>query len=198
MNNSRLRSVICVFAFVIFSLPASAATFNVLGGNFELVDPQQGNPPAIASLTGNGFLEEGLFDGSAAAVATDSSATFAGFFPDLFLGQTLLLYYAATGTDSLMHPAPTIDFNTMTADLSSLYANWNLNEFNIGGLATVIQTGANMWELSVTQTQPSGPFLGFTTIVNMQISQVPVPAAIWLFDSGLLGMIGVSRLQQSA
>jgi hypothetical protein len=114
----------------------------------------------------------------------------------------LILYYAATGSDGLIHSAPTIDFNTMTADMDSMYANWNstpgnIQEFNVGGLATVTPTGATTWELSFTHTQFDGPFLGFTSVVNMQISQVPVPAAVWLFGSGLLGLIGIVRRKKT-
>jgi len=116
---------------------------------------------------------------------------------------------AATGSDGLIHSAPTIDFNTMTADMDSMYANWNstpgnIQEFNVGGLATVTPTGATTWELSFTHTQFDGPFLGFTSVVNMQtsvvnkqISQVPVHAAVWLFGSGLLGLIGIVRRKKT-
>jgi hypothetical protein len=31
------------------------------------------------------------------------------------------------------------------------------------------------------------------TLTDLQISQIPVPAAVWLFGSGLLGLVGVAR-----
>ena len=39
----------------------------------------------------------------------------------------------------------------------------------------------------------SGPFAGLNVVLDIQISSVPVPAAVWLFGSGLLGLIGVAR-----
>lgn len=201
MTKSLLLSVVCAIAFTLTSSTASAAIFNVLGGTFDVYDPN-GLFVGGVPLVGNGVLVEGVFDGSAAAVATDSSATYAGFDTALFLSNPLILYYAATGSDGLTHSAPTIDFNTMTADMSSMYANWNstsgsIQEFNIGGFATVTPTGANMWELDFTHEQLDGPFLGFTSVVNMQISQVPVPAAVWLFGSGLIGLVGLARRKKA-
>jgi hypothetical protein len=91
----------------------------------------------------------------------------------------------------------------MTADMGSLYANRNstpstIQEFNIGGIASVASTGANTWDVSITHTQLDGAFAGMTSVVTMQISQVPVPAAVWLFGSGLLGLLGVARHRKAA
>jgi hypothetical protein len=52
-----------------------------------------------------------------------------------------------------------------------------------------------------------GPFAGFNANFNAtmtpgpdvsDIPQVPVPAAVWLFGSGLLGLVGVARRKKSA
>jgi hypothetical protein len=52
--------------------------------------------------------------------------------------------------------------------------------------------------VSITHTQLDGAFAGMTSVVTMQISQVPVPAAVWLFGSGLLGLLGVARHRKAA
>jgi hypothetical protein len=45
----------------------------------------------------------------------------------------------------------------------------------------------------------NGPFPGFnanfdiTSVHVTSVSTVPVPAAVWLFGSGLLGLVGVAR-----
>jgi hypothetical protein len=194
MKKLRLLGIACFIAFTLTSPIVSAATFNVLSGTFDVTDPDGLYVGGVA-LTGNGVLVEGLFDGSASAIpGTDPTATFAGFATSPpFLGTPFEFYYAATGTDFLTHTAPIIDFNTMTADMSSMYTFWNGSEFNVGGLATVVQTGANMWDLSFTHTQLDSPFIDFTSVMTMQISQVPVPAAVWLFGSGLIGLIGIAR-----
>ena len=40
-----------------------------------------------------------------------------------------------------------------------------------------------------------GPFNGFSP--NFNFGQVPVPAAVWLFGSGLIGLIGLAKRKQS-
>lgn len=42
----------------------------------------------------------------------------------------------------------------------------------------------------------NGPFPGFNA--NFDFTVVPVPAAVWLFGSGLLGLIGVARRKKAA
>lgn len=41
-----------------------------------------------------------------------------------------------------------------------------------------------------------GPFPGFSA--NFDMTAVPVPAAVWLFGSGLIGLAGVARRRKSA
>ncbi|HHZ88239.1 MAG TPA: VPLPA-CTERM sorting domain-containing protein, partial [Chromatiaceae bacterium] len=41
-----------------------------------------------------------------------------------------------------------------------------------------------------------GPFAGFSAnfdITAIHITNVPVPAAVWLFGSGLVGLAGIAR-----
>ena len=50
---------------------------------------------------------------------------------------------------------------------------------------------AGLWYINIhTDAFPSGEIRG-------QVNVVPVPAAVWLFGSGLLGLIGVARRQKS-
>ena len=47
--------------------------------------------------------------------------------------------------------------------------------------------------LSVTLVEPTGYSLYFDEILLGEATVVPVPAAIWLFGSGLMGLFGVAR-----
>ena len=44
----------------------------------------------------------------------------------------------------------------------------------------------------------SGPFPGQAPAFNGVVSAVPVPAAVWLFGSGLIGLAGVARRRKAA
>lgn len=43
-----------------------------------------------------------------------------------------------------------------------------------------------------------GAFPGFNANFDFEVAAVPVPAAVWLFGSGLLGLVGVARRRKSA
>ena len=210
MKKSHLLGVLCAFAFNLFTLNASAGTFNVISGTFEVFDLGGISIDGVTSLLGNGVLVEGAYNGDAAGIATDPSATYAGFETALFFGEPgtpIDFYYAPSGVfddpGAPSHNAPTIDFGTMTADMTSIFANWNSNppdyygEYNVGGIASVVALDPYSWELSWSHFQTSGPFEGLTTEMTMVVSQVPLPATVWLFGSGLLGLIGIARCKKA-
>ena len=43
-----------------------------------------------------------------------------------------------------------------------------------------------------------GAFVGFNANFDFDAAAVPVPAAVWLFGSGLLGLVGVARRRKAA
>ena len=93
------------------------------------------------------------------------------------------------------------DYNISTPTASDL-----ANE-GIGG--SPMQDGpfgnmsANFEILSLTMVNPDiggtiDPFCSFDPSGNLCPAAVPVPAAVWLFGSGLLGLVGVARRKKSA
>jgi hypothetical protein len=56
------------------------------------------------------------------------------------------------------------------------------------------QPGANIWVDSTGFGAANPSFIGGSA----QISAVPVPAAVWLFGSGLIGLVGIARRRRSA
>ena len=70
-------------------------------------------------------------------------------------------------------------------------------------------TGDSYLSTDVTATNPAGPdgirglsmidgaFVGFNANFDF-VAPVPVPAAVWLFGSGLLGLVGVARRRKTA
>jgi hypothetical protein len=49
---------------------------------------------------------------------------------------------------------------------------------------------------NVRELAPAGG-AGFFDTVSFDVAPVPVPAAVWLFGSGLLGLVGVARRRKS-
>lgn len=197
----------CVLA--IFTSVSHAATWNVLGGTMEAIAPDGSSPGGLVAFSGNGAFAEGVFTGSAGAIATDSSATYVGMDVFSYLGADFFSYFAPSGKDGEVNrltglSAPSIDLGTMTADMTSMFANWNshvdpytgeyyVGEYNIGGIAEVTDLGLGAYELAWGSIQTSGPFTGVTVNMTMQVSAVPVPAAVWLFGSGLVGLAGFAH-----
>jgi len=187
-----------------FSSLANSAIWNVLGGSMNVYDqfgvsPNGGVPVLFG---GNGAFTDGVFNGSASSIATDSQATYVGIETFQYIGIDLFTYFAPSGKDGETARltglyAPYIDLVSMTANMTSMFANWNstvdyVGEYNIGGMATVTSLDAYSYELVWDSIQASGPYQGMTVEMTMQVSSVPVPAAVWLFGSGLMGLFGFS------
>ncbi len=124
----------------------------------------------------------------------------------------------STGIYGAPPPNGTVDFaaGTIDVDFSSIYADVELllYSFTVGPLGNLSGTstppdayaldwGGN-WSVRVT---PSGGMSGFmqgsfsgldisgtvTIEIAGTVTPVPLPAAVWLFASGLLGLVGVAR-----
>ena len=178
---------------VYFSVSVShAATYQVLRGTLM----SDGTIPLV-EIAGGGSFTEGVFDGSATQCCSsliDVSATNTGLQSFVVLNGNAETYFASSGVDGGVHSAPTIDLSSMTADLSSFYINWNGNEIYMGDVAMVSDLGSGVYELSWSVSD-GALSANIPTIfdLTMQVSAVPVPAAIWLFGSGLLGLVAFSR-----
>jgi len=78
----------------------------------------------------------------------------------------------------------------------------------VGGLSTNAPTGSTVWMLSSVDGNgdgvmgipmpAGGSFAGFNANFNANLTAtpdtvIPIPAAVWLFGSGLLGLVGIAR-----
>ncbi|MCD4718912.1 MAG: PEP-CTERM sorting domain-containing protein [Desulfobacula sp.] len=136
--------------------------------------------------------------------------TFQGFNPSDFLGDGITaMNYAGTSVinaqfgqydltgatleyDVTFTPSQE-EFNryAISIDMLSLYGG-NISELLSGIILELNQSDQNPIALTVPFTIP----MTFSGIVNLQadpVDSVPVPAAIWLLGSGLLGLIGFKR-----
>lgn len=104
---------------------------------------------------------------------------------------------------------------TRNLDMSGWRVTWNgIPSINMGGGATgtlVCETDAcadgDTYTLDYSAVVPVGDPSGFGGVsyqlhlegtISIPATVVPVPAAVWLFGSGLLGLVGVARRKKSA
>jgi len=90
----------------------------------------------------------------------------------------------------------TLDFSgwimTVGGEDYAFGATQNVANYNFDGTNFTLSyswTGSALGSLGVTE---------YDLILNGTVSSVPVPAAAWLFGSGLLGLVGIARRKKSA
>jgi hypothetical protein len=91
------------------------------------------------------------------------------------------------------------DYSLLAVDTGSLlhgpFGNVTTDSFiEIGALPI-----GGVWTVAVGEfpnLQPVPP--GGDYVLNVSVSAIPIPAAVWLFGSGLLGLIGISRRKTAA
>jgi len=110
--------------------------------------------------------------------------------------------------------------NTASLDMTGWTVFWNGGNIDMGAgtstdgvqdpgseFATITCgidcTAGDTFSLSYAANVPTGSFAGFFYTLNMEgtigaPSAVPVPAAVWLFGSGLVGLAGVARRRKAA
>jgi len=128
----------------------------------------------------NFIFEGGAISGLTLAIFDDEADFAAG--PNLEVDVPELIFW--NGVDTLSD----IDSNSLTIDGDFVLAvfdgaNWIGGNINPGSIFT--QPDANAYAVNFTG-------LGGVEIV-VDLAPIPVPAAVWLFGSGLLGLVGVAR-----
>lgn len=72
---------------------------------------------------------------------------------------------------------------------------WFLFQTTNGGYPD-LQYDIGSWRLLLpgwSQSSPTSDVFEIRGTYNVQLAAVPIPAAVWLFGSGLLGLIGIAR-----
>jgi hypothetical protein len=169
VKQMKLHQVSALFMFALVSLPANAATI--------FWEPTNEDVNFIYTTVSGYSLS--IFD-----------------VDDFDTAQTNpLMLNTATGSDTVAIVPSGTDF-----DATSTVTGNSTTLFNDDQFVLAISDGANWFEpLSWFETAAGSNIYevtfsnGIVTSIDAVPTIVPVPAAAWLFGSGLLGLIGLSR-----
>lgn len=143
---------------------------------------------------------------SVASAATITGGTFTMYDPT---GAVVGGSAVVTGDTTSSMTSPTAFFGfkwtahdiTCTGNLCDAPFDWGATanipvvlDWGISGNVWTTQDGDSNGIPGIAMT--AGPFAGFSPYFS--VTTVPVPAAAWLFGSGLLGLVGVARRRRKA
>lgn len=203
-----VMSLLMASVLWIAAAPAMAAEvtrLDITGGSISL------NFGVLGSVTGN-FNANGQ-------LVMNQFQPLPNIFTPLTISHLTFSIFSSSG-GALNLPAPTAQTtgSTMTADLRSLFAGvtssgWSwvntnsaMSSLNIGGIATgSFNQATNAFDIAWTNpfnlTLTTLPLLGpvqltsgsFSLHGTAQLAAVPLPAAMWLFGSGVVALAGLAR-----
>lgn len=175
--------VLLVGVMLVSGAPAMAATvtqLNITGGSVNM-----------------NFGSAGTISGSFQQTGTMVMGQFQEAFLQTPIDGHQFSFTTSDGPlNALSAPSAQTNGATITADLSSLWATFTGpigGELNIGGLATGTydaQTG--QFSLSWTRVI-NVDSMSFDLVGGADVAPVPVPAAVGLFATGLLSLLGMAR-----
>lgn len=176
-----------------------------------------GNPDGHLQTRGTGI---GSFDIGAATQLSDVTGDFGGtvwtasvdlaFFSEAYTGagsfdNAWLRFryqgstqngwdYSLTNAFSPDWSTFSVTFDTSWTDAEAMLNGWLPDNMSISATADPSQSWATtMSNVYSTEIRLSGEGDLVGGIDNFRLSSVPVPAAVWLFASGLLGLFGMAR-----
>lgn len=183
---------------------ASISDFDLSQFNFDITSITGENPNAIATGTSNGIgwtisptsywaprtVTNGTFNFSALPVQTDSLHASAGY--TITFDQTISSLLVALSNDNLND---SINFGLVASDYSGVtFSGTQVNLNNASGGLILFE---NINSLTIQNLNNNnildGYDLAFHAVAAAPVSEVPLPAAAFLFAPALLGFMGLRR-----
>jgi len=186
--NIYIRNIFLGLTFIV----SGAANAVLINGSVEItgafVPVDAGfSPVGLDAATGidftNGFVVASA--GDLSTLATGTLASMSDFQFNPFDPNPITLWLAFdSNNDPFSFALESVTINNQTATNLSLSGTGTI----FGAPAGFDGTSGN-WELSANSAAGSSTFSWSSSTVGV----VPVPAAVWLFGSGLLGLVGMAR-----
>ena len=223
MTKQNFSGVVCACALFVLASPASAVTIDYSNSSIGKINLDPTDGCGVAGSVGCFDFTPG----NSLEISSGSAAGYTGSISGLFgvgaistLGGGLIETANVNGTgtltifDGLTSTSLTADLNWVdigtfgTGGVINISGSVNLTSISYGGTNTDLLALANAGSGTQTTTfQFTSPqsltdlFETSSTVSSTSfsgsISAVPVPAAIWLFGSGLLGLAGIARRKLS-
>ncbi len=196
--------------------PGTAGGIALGSYNNFVLNPDEPRPTGWkGDIDGDG-IPDGLagteYDNVPPVYPNGSPVLFSFFGNDTYVGLNPIGYQSGEA-----HPAPSVEIDmsscvadvcSITADFSAWEVFWNGSAFEQGprpdntgpfGLATgTYNLITNEYNLGWSSQIKGGPFNNVIGFWYIEGTVVPVPAAVWLFGSGLIALIGFGRNKKPA
>jgi len=214
MKKSRLLGAVCAYAFLMLTAPAHAVIINEVSPDAgELISTAQdttGVGTTLEAITGS------LINLGTAGDPIDDIDLFKIHITDPTAFSVAVTASLSVNNDAMLYLFDTAGVQVLVDDDGSggLLPQFNAGELSsAGGAAGEYFLAFNLFItnpddiISNPPTLDSGWFrdpIPFQTgpytlgLTGVETSIVPVPAAVWLFGSGLLGLIGIARRKKTA
>ena len=194
MKKSHLLGAVCACIFSIGPLAAHATvivtyelnTSDFTGGHQNLTD---GDTLTISFLDGTDLYNI-------------SSSDIFSYSYDLAAGTTGTSYYDGGWTSDVgdIGDAFSWDGSILSLTFDTLGGDYIQEYDDLGNFSQVV-TG-QPWQVASRFDNDSSQMYGYLTsgtslTLTAQATVVPVPAAVWLFGSGLLGLVGIARRKKA-
>jgi hypothetical protein len=113
-------------------------------------------------------------------------------------GDAVALLYDGELVDSVVYEGISVSVSSFAEGDSYTVADSNSIAMSIARLPNGLDSNFNAGDFGSACMTPGSANVSGTGDCSISVNPVPVPAAIWLFGSGLAGLIGFSRCKRAA